>query len=138
TFLGWNTDRTASSALESLPEAKSSMTYYAIYEAIPMVYQAEYFVTVVTDDESAYLVPLSRYGGYVPAGEYSVAVNYIAVNPRSGAEYVAESFVTGTVFEPVASGMFIGIGISAFSNVVSLTPVYNIDDMAVKGLTACL
>ncbi|MBR2254588.1 MAG: hypothetical protein IJ856_02035, partial [Candidatus Methanomethylophilaceae archaeon] len=95
-------------------------------------------VAVVKDQTGTYLVLLNRTGEAIPAGEYAVAVNYLASNPRDGSAYVEEDFVTGTVDGPQANGTFVPIDVSVYSDVVAYTPIYSVGETSYRGLTACV
>lgn len=67
TFLGWNTDKTAETALEALPAATGTATYYAIFE------KNEYTITWMNgdtklDDDEVECGETPAYTGETPTG----------------------------------------------------------------------
>ncbi|MBR2254514.1 MAG: hypothetical protein IJ856_01640 [Candidatus Methanomethylophilaceae archaeon] len=95
----------------------------------------KYTVTILVVGGNVYLAPLAEDGKMIPAGEYSIAVNYIATNPRSGSLFVAEGYIEGKISVPVGNGTIVPIDVSGFSNIVAYTPVYTVDGVETIGLT---
>ena len=131
-FGGWFEDPDMDVPFVAGTEVRQPVTLYARWDGPACV---PCTVAVVEMDGSFFVAFLSADGGTVPGGEYTVAVNRVVHNPRTGDVYVDETYVSGTVAD-VPSGTLVSIG--SHDGAVAFTPTFRIGGTEVIGLTACV